>query len=90
MVYENILFFDIINTGEKMAKISKDLKELIGMLNIEEYIEDEKIEESELHILIEAFKEEVEYMEDKRQYGYVLNSLEEILIKVILYIIFSF
>ena len=63
-----------------MAKISKDLKELIEKLNIEE----DEIEESELHLFIKAFKEEAEYMEDKRQYGYVLHSLEEILIIVIL------
>ena len=70
--------------GEKMARISKDLKGLIEMLNIEEYIEEDEIEESELHLFIKAFKEEAEYMEDKRQYGYVLHSLEEILIVVIL------
>ena len=79
-----MLFFDIINMGEKMAKKSKDLEELIGVLDIEEYIDEDNIEESDLHLFIEAFKGEAEYMEDKRQYGYVLHSLEEILIIVIL------
>ena len=67
-----------------MARISKDLKELREMLNIDECIDDDALEESELHLFIKAFKEEAEYMEDKRQYGYVLHSLEEILIIVIL------
>ena len=66
-----MLFFDIINMGEKMAKKSKDLEELIGVLDIEEYIDEDNIEESDLHLFIEAFKGEAEYMEDKRQYGYV-------------------
>lgn len=67
-----------------MPRVSKELKEFKLLLENEESIKIEELEENELHLFINSFREEAEYLEDKRQYGYVIHSLEEILIVTIL------
>lgn len=67
-----------------MPRISKELKEFKILLENDECVNIEDLNDNELHLFINSFKEEAEYLEDKRQYGYVIHSLEEILIVTIL------
>ena len=72
---------------KKMPRISKELKELKVLLENDECLNIEELNDNELHLFINSFREEAEYLEDKRQYGYVIHSLEEILIVTILAIL---
>lgn len=69
-----------------MPRISKELRELKKILELDEqeYLNEEDLESYDLHLLIKSFEEEAIYMDDKRDFSYVIHSLEEILITTIL------
>ena len=62
IVYENMLFFDIIHFGEKMPRISKELREFKILLENEECINIEDLNDNELHLFINSFREEAEQL----------------------------
>ena len=69
-----------------MPRISKELQEFKKILELDEqeYLNDEDLENYDLHLLIKSFEEEASYISDKRHFSYVIHSLEEILITTIL------
>ena len=69
-----------------MPRISKELQEFKKILDLDEqeYLNDEDLENYDLHLLIKSFEEEASYTDDKRHFSYVIHSLEEILITTIL------
>lgn len=69
-----------------MPRISKELQEFKKILDLDEqkYLNDEDLENYDLHLLIKSFEEEASYIDDKRHFSYVIHSLEEILITTIL------
>ena len=69
-----------------MPRISKELQEFKKILELDEqeYLNEEDLENYDLHLLIKSFEEEASYISDKRHFSYVIHSLEEILITTIL------
>lgn len=69
-----------------MPRISKELQEFKKILELDEqeYLNEEDLENYDLHLLIKSFEEEAFYISDKRHFSYVIHSLEEILITTIL------
>lgn len=69
-----------------MPRVSKGLQEFKKILELdeEEYLKEEELENYNLHLLIKSFEEEASYISDKRDFSYVIHSLEEILITTIL------
>lgn len=67
-----------------MARISKNLKELKEVLEIEDYIEETEIENYNLSLLTNELNEQASYIVDNRDLNYIHHSLEDILIIVIL------
>ena len=67
-----------------MSKISKDLKTFKEYLEIEDYIEDDEIENYNLELLIDKMHIAILYLEDERHDSYTLHSLNDILITTIL------
>ena len=69
-----------------MPRVSKELQEFKKILELDEqeYLNDEDLENYDLHLLIKSFEEEASYISDKRHFSYVIHSLEEILITTIL------
>ena len=69
-----------------MPRVSKELQEFKKILELDEqeYLNEEDLENYDLHLLIKSFEEEASYISDKRHFSYVIHSLEEILITTIL------
>ena len=69
-----------------MPRISKELQEFKKILELDEqeYLNEEDLENYDLHLLIKSFEEEASYISDKRHFSYVIHSLEEILVTTIL------
>ena len=79
-------FFDsiIIGSDNKMARVSKELKNILEIFTEEDKIEEIEIETLEIDSeFIYDIKDNVLYMTEERDLSYVLHSLESIILTVI-------
>lgn len=67
-----------------MTRISKELKLFKEILDIDECINENEIENYDLHLLIRNIEDEAIYIDEQRNLNYVVHSLESILVTVIL------
>ncbi|MEG2011526.1 MAG: hypothetical protein RR067_05995 [Bacilli bacterium] len=69
-----------------MSRISKELKEFKGILKEDEnlFIEENYIEQYDLHFLIDLLSDELFFIDDSCDNSYTIHSLEEIVIITII------